>query len=145
MLANVVYQGYAGGLDPSTLAIVYHLGADSRGDRIEIIRISDNAKLATEFEFFFGDDTSLGRLAVTNNAGTEIRRVDQVFTLENSTYTWSNGHGVGSAVTGKRFITDSFGNQHHIGSYLGAGCGNGTCVPCRPGHEEVDRQSGHDG
>src|SRR5512144_29379 len=54
----------AGGLDPSTLAIVYHLGADPRGDRIEIIRTSDNAKLATEFEFFFGDDASLGRQAV---------------------------------------------------------------------------------
>jgi len=104
----------AGGLDPNTLAIAYHLGGDPKGDTIEIIRTSDNAKLAFEFGFWFGDDTSLGRLAVTNNAGTEIRRVDQVFTLENSTYTWSNGHGVGSAVTGKRFITDSLGNQHWV-------------------------------
>ena len=104
----------AGGLDPNTLAIVYHLGGDPKGDTIEIIRTSDNVRLALEFGFWFGDDTSLGRLAVTNNAGTEIRRVDQVFTLENSTYTWSNNHGVGSAVTGKRFITDSFGNQHWV-------------------------------
>lgn len=104
----------AGGLDPNTLSIVYHLGADTRGDMIEIIRTSDTSKLATEFGFWFGDDTTLGRMAVTNNAGTEIRRVDQVFTLENSTYTWSNNHGVGSAVTGKRLITDSLGNQHWV-------------------------------
>jgi hypothetical protein len=101
-----------GGQDPNTLAIAYHLGGDEKGDTVEIINATSGAIQTFEFGFWFGSDASLGRSALTNNAGTEIRRVDQLFTLNDSTYTSGNSHGMGTAFLTKRFLTDNNGNVH---------------------------------
>lgn len=102
----------AGGVNPNTLAIVYHLGGDSKGDTVEVVSSSDGSLQVVQFGFFFGSDPSLGRSALTNATQTEIRRVDQVFTFSNSAYTYQNSVGVGSAFITKRTVTDTNGGTH---------------------------------
>jgi len=108
----VADRAQAGGVNPNTLAIVYHWGGDPKGDTVEVVSASNGAVQVFEFGFWFGDDPSLGRTALTNNAATEIRRVDQLFTLNDSTYTSGNSHGMGTVFLTKRFVTDSNGNLH---------------------------------
>jgi hypothetical protein len=104
----------AGGVDPSTLAIAYHVAGDEKGDTVEIVSASTGARQAFQFGFWFGDDrtTPLGRSALTNSALTEFRSVEQVFTLEDSTYTAQNGHGLGTVCLTKRFVRDTDGVLH---------------------------------
>lgn len=101
----------AGGItDMSSVAIVYHFNADPKGDTVEIVRASDGQQLAFEFGFWFGNDASLGRTTLTNAAQNEIRSVDYVYTLENSTYTSWNSHSMGAAFITRRLMTDTNGN-----------------------------------
>jgi len=104
----------ARGVNPKTLTMVYHLGADERGDTVEVVHATTGESYGIQFAFWFGDDRTmkLGRTALTNSALTEIRRVDQLFTLSNTAYTSDNSHGVGSAFTTKRFVKDSNGVVH---------------------------------
>src|SRR5437899_10184655 len=63
----------AGGItDLSTVAIVYHGGGDTgnHADTGEIVNSSTGAKLANEFAFLFGSDSTLQRTAVTNATRT---------------------------------------------------------------------------
>src|SRR4051812_45201463 len=69
----------AGGVNPNTLAIVYHLNRDEKGDTVEVISATSGAIQVFEFGFWFGSDPTLGRTALTNDTATEIRRVDQLF------------------------------------------------------------------
>ncbi len=96
--------------DLSTVAIVYHIGGDPKGDTVEVVSSSNGQKLAFEFGFWFGDDPTLGRSALTNATQTEVRRVDYLYTLEDSTYTYPNSHSMGSAFVTKRYMTDTSGN-----------------------------------
>ena len=98
-------RAQAGGVDPKTLAIVYHLGGDPKGDTVDVVNAADGTVQVLEFGFWFGSDASLGRSALSNNDGTEIRRVDQLFTLSDSTYTSGNSHGMGTASIRKRLGT----------------------------------------
>lgn len=100
------------GANTQDLAVAYILDSDERGDTIEIVNTSTGAKQGQLFALFFGDDRTmqLGRTALTNAAQTEIRRVDQVFTMDNSTYSSQNGHGVGTSFVVKRFVRDTAGN-----------------------------------
>jgi hypothetical protein len=107
LLADRAAQG--GITDLSTVAIVYHIGGDPKGDTVEIIS-TNGTKLAFEFGFWFGDDTSLGRMALTNAPQTEVRRIDYLYTLDTSTYTYSNPDSLGAAFVTKRFLTDTNGN-----------------------------------
>ena len=95
------------------LAIAYILDGDTgRGDTIEIVNVNTGARHAFLFGLWFGDDRpmQLGRTALTNATQTEIRRVDQVFTLDNSIYSSENSHGVGTSFVVKRFVRDTSGN-----------------------------------
>src|SRR5688572_7115945 len=95
------------------LAVAYFIDGDAgRGDTIEIVNTITGAKHGLLFGLWFGDDRSmkLGRTALTNAALTEIRRVDQVFTLDNSIYSSQNAHGVGTSFVAKRFVQDTAGN-----------------------------------
>lgn len=94
----------AGGVDPSTLALVYHVGADARGDTVEIVNSSNGSSILMEFAFFYGADPTFNRMALTNSAATDIRRVDQLFTFSDSPHTCSATHGMGTAYTAKKTI-----------------------------------------
>ncbi len=99
----------AGGVaDPSTLALVYHVqGLSGFGDTIEVVNRTTGATSPYLFGFFFGEATSTtpNRVAITNAPGTEVRRIDFI-------YTQQNGHSMGSGFITKRFATDLTGNPH---------------------------------
>ena len=95
----------AGGVDPKTLALVYHVQGSSFGDTIDVVNGSTGAVATTLYGLFFGDDSvqALGRTALTNSAANEVRRVDYVYTSQNS-------HSMGASFTTKRFLTDKNGS-----------------------------------
>lgn len=99
----------------STISIVYHInGGPPYGDTVDVISNSTGATLTTEFGFYFGSDTNLGRYAVTNATQTEQRRVDQIYTFSNTPYTYENPDSLGTAFTCKRFLSDTNGNTNTI-------------------------------
>jgi hypothetical protein len=98
----------AGGVSPSSIALVYHLQSSGLGDTIDIVDTNGTTK-ANLFGLYFGDDATLGRSASTNATRTEIRRLDYIYTQRNTTYTSFNSHSMGSAFTVKRFLTDTNG------------------------------------
>jgi len=101
----------AGGVtDLSTIALVYKINGDDKGDTVEIVSSSNGSRLAFEFGFWFGSDPSLQRSALTNATQTEQRRVDYIYTLETATYICVNTHSSGAAFVTKRIMTDNSGN-----------------------------------
>src|ERR1700746_1231887 len=97
----------AGGVYPSTLALVYHVQGSSFGDTIDVVNASSGAVATTLYGLFFGDDSvqALGRTALTNSIGNQVRRGDYIYTSQNS-------HSMGASFTSKRFLTDTKGNVH---------------------------------
>jgi hypothetical protein len=106
----VADRAAAGGVDPATLAIAYHYNADPKGDTVEIVNAATGQTLGLQFGLWFGSDASLGRTTLTNLAKTEIRSVDYIYTLDNSTYTSWNSHSMGAAFVTRRFLSDTNGN-----------------------------------
>lgn len=102
----------AGGANPSSIALVYHLQSSGLGDTIDFVDATTSKTLGNWFGLYFGDDASLGRSASTNATQTEIRRLDYIYTQQNTTFTSFNTHSMGSAFTVKRFLTDASGNTH---------------------------------
>jgi hypothetical protein len=99
----------AGGLSPSAIALVYHLQSSGLGDTIDFVNANTGSTVASLFGLYFGDDATLGRTAATNATQTEVRRLDYIYTQQNTTYTSYNSHSMGSAFTVKRFLTDTNG------------------------------------
>jgi hypothetical protein len=100
-------QAKKGGItDLSTVAIVYHLDGNTNfgGDTVDVISSTNGQVLTTEFSLLFGDDGSLGRTIVSNAAQTQQRRVDYIYTDNNSTYTFDNSDSVGLCITSKDFV-----------------------------------------
>jgi hypothetical protein len=99
----------------STISLVYHFnGGPPYGDTVDVISNANGQTLTYQFGFFFGSDTNLGRYAVTNATQTEQRRVDQVYTFNNTTYSYENGDSLGTAFTCKHFLADTNGNTNSM-------------------------------
>jgi hypothetical protein len=90
--------------DVSTLSLVYHINGNAMGDTIDIISNATGQVLVTELGLYFGSDGSLGRTAVTNAAQTAQRRIDYIYTDNNSTYTFDNDDSVGGSMTSKCLV-----------------------------------------
>lgn len=99
----------AGGVDWKTLALVYHVQGSSFGDTIDVVTASNGAVGTTLFGLFFGDNATqdLGRTALTNSVGTEVRRLDYIYTSQNS-------HSMGASFTTKRFQGDNNGHVRAV-------------------------------
>jgi hypothetical protein len=91
--------------DLSTVSIVYHLNGNTLGDTVDVISNANGQVLVTELGLYYGSDSSLGRIAVTNAAQTQQRRVDYIYTANGSTYTFDNDDSVGLSITSKNFVT----------------------------------------
>jgi hypothetical protein len=99
----------------STISLVYHFnGGPPYGDTVDVVSNANGEVLTTEFGFYFGSDTNLGRYTVTNATQTEQRRVDQVYTFSNTPFNYQNGASLGGAFTHKHFLTDSSGNTNSM-------------------------------
>lgn len=97
----------------SQVAMVYHINGDPLGDTVEIVSTT-GTRLTTEFGLYFGSDGALGRAAVGTVATSGQRRVDPIYTFDNSEYTYSNSDSVGAAFTYKRFVTGPKGITNAI-------------------------------
>jgi hypothetical protein len=98
-----------------TISLVYHFDGGPQGDTVDVISNATGETLTYQIGFYFGSDLSLGRYAVTNAAQTEQRRVDQIYTFDNTLYAYGGtGHAIGAAFTCKRFLTDTNGNTYSI-------------------------------
>lgn len=94
----------AGGVtDLSTLALVYHVNGSSFGDTIDVVDSRTGVPRTTLLGFFFGEDRSLNRTAITNAAGTQVRRIDYLYTRQNS-------HSMGTGLVTRRVLRDTSGN-----------------------------------
>ena len=90
----------------NTVSLVYHINGNQLGDTVEVIQNATGQILTTEFGFYFGSDGALGRTAVTNLLQTQQRRVDYIYTFDDSTYTYENGDSVGAAFTYRAFVKE---------------------------------------
>jgi hypothetical protein len=91
----------------NTISIVYHINGNSLGDTVDIID-NNGTYLTTEFGFYFGSDSALGRTAVGTPTIGE-RRIDPLYTFDDSLYTYSNSDSVGSAFTYKHYVKGAKG------------------------------------
>ena len=93
----------AGGVsDLATLALVYHVNGSSFGDTIDVVNATNGIAYVTLLGFFFAEDPTLNRTALTNSTGTQIRRIDYVYTKQNS-------HSMGTGFVTKRYVSDGRG------------------------------------
>jgi hypothetical protein len=99
--------------DLSKVAMVYHINGNSLGDTVDVVS-TDGTYLTTEFGFYFGDDRALGRTVAGTPQTSGQRRVDPIYTFDNSEYTYSNSDSVGAAFTYKRFVPGAKGVTNAI-------------------------------
>jgi hypothetical protein len=134
LLADRAHEG--GITDLSTVAIVYHIGgaAPNGGnppwDTIDVINATNGAVLTTEFGLYYGSDGQYDRTAVTNATQTEERRIDYLYTFNNTAFTIDASDSIGAAFITKRFLNDGSGNTNTIieGSFAWDSLPHGTNV-----------------
>jgi hypothetical protein len=98
-------KAYLGGSSTNGWAMAFHLKGSSFGDTVDIVNTSNGQTITTVLGYYFGDDSVqlLGRGAITNATQTEVRRLDYIYTDQNS-------HSMGAAFVTRRTLTDGSGN-----------------------------------
>jgi hypothetical protein len=109
----------------ASVSLVYHLdGNYPLWDTVELISNATGETLSTELGLYYGSQwagetnadgqptNTLGRWAVTNASQLEQRRVDQVYTFNDSLYTYNNSGSLGASFTCKRFLVDASGDTN---------------------------------
>lgn len=84
----------------SGLGLAYHFGGNELGDTIDVINRTNGATIYTLFGLYFGE--SFGRMELPSSSGRQIKRLEYVYTDQNShslgsalltTYYWFNTDG----------------------------------------------------
>src|ERR1043166_7477145 len=83
------------------LTLAYHLKGNELGDAIEVINRTNGASVGTIFGLYFGED--FGRQALLSGSGKQLRRIEYVYTDQNS-------HSLGSALLTDYYFFDNAGN-----------------------------------
>lgn len=86
--------------DISGWKMVYHIGGHELGDTIEIVDAQTGRTLDTIFGLYFGE--AIGRVALKDGTGTEEKRIDYIYTRQNS-------HSMGAANVTKRRLSVNSG------------------------------------
>jgi hypothetical protein len=97
----------AGNTDISWLGLAYHVKATDLGDTIEVIDRRNGHAVKTLFGLYFGEDTSLGRTGLVSGSARQIKRIEYVYTEQNS-------HSMGSALITTYNYTESNGSTNNI-------------------------------
>lgn len=95
------------GVDPNTLALVYHIQGSDFGDTVDVINASTGAVVINLFGFYFGEFS--GRQAITNSTGTIVKRLDYI-------YTQQNDHSLGAALVTKNSLPNAPGRPRASGT-----------------------------
>ena len=108
-----------GRADATGLYLVYHVQGNGLGDTIDVVDSSNGSGFYLNyFGFYFGEATQStpDRVALTNSVGTQVRRIDHIYTQSATLYTSPNpgGHDMGTGFITKRFMKDSSGNPRGI-------------------------------
>jgi hypothetical protein len=91
------------GSNISGLALAYHLGGNELGDTIDVINRTNGATVFTLFGLYFGE--SFGRTALLSSSGQQLRRIEYIYTHQNS-------HSLGSALLTDYYFLDGNGNTN---------------------------------
>jgi hypothetical protein len=91
------------GTNISGLGLTYHVGGNELGDTIDVINRTNGATLFTIFGLYFGE--SFGRMALLSSSGQQLRRIEYIYTDQNS-------HSVGSASLTDYYFLDGNGNTN---------------------------------
>jgi hypothetical protein len=132
LLADRAKEG--GITDLSAIAIVYHIGGGAPlggtppWDTIDVINATNGVVLTTEFGLYYGSDGQYDRTAVTNATQTEERRIDYLYSFNNTGYTINGSDSIGAAFVTKRFLSDGVGSTNTIidGSFAWDALPHGT-------------------
>lgn len=95
--------------DISYLALAFHMkmpGESSLGDTIDVINRTNGTFYATLIGFYFGEDSSLGRSGLISGSHRQQRRVEYIYTDQNS-------HSMGSALITNYYWLDAQGNTNN--------------------------------
>lgn len=93
----------AAGVSPSSVAVVYAIKGSEMGDTIQVVDVSNGNVLGNPIGFFFGQD--FGRQALHTANGLQTRRLDYIYTSQNS-------HSLGSAlISGRWFVSNGQTNR----------------------------------
>lgn len=87
------------------MALVYHIKGNALGDTIDVINATNGVVFGTVFGLYFGEDPTLGRAGLASTDGTLTRRIEYI-------YTYQNSHSLGSALITTRYILDSSGHTN---------------------------------
>jgi hypothetical protein len=99
------YAASNGITNANSLALVYHLGGDDRGDVIEVVNATNGTLITPLWALFFGDN--FGRMSLVDNTGTRFRRIQYV-------YGQQIAESVGSAFLSERIFLDQNGNTNAL-------------------------------
>src|SRR5215472_490614 len=99
-----------GATDVSYLALAYHMkraGDNMLGDTIDVINRTNGTYYATLIGFYFGEDPTLGRTDLISGSGRQQRRVEYIYTDQNS-------HSMGSALITNYYWFDAQGRTNNV-------------------------------
>jgi hypothetical protein len=86
-----------------SLALVYHVNADERGDTIEVVNTADGTIVFPLLSLFFG--TAFERVALDTGNGLQEKRIDYV-------YSHQIDHSIGSTLSDVHFSRDRNGKTN---------------------------------
>jgi hypothetical protein len=89
--------------DLTNLALAYHIHGNELGDTIDVINRKSGATVYTMFGLYFGED--FGRTALLSRSGRQLRRLEYVYTEQNS-------HSLGSVLLTNYYFLDENGSTN---------------------------------
>jgi hypothetical protein len=99
------YAAANGLKNTKNIDLVYHIGAEERGDVIEIISKTNGVVLYTYISLFFG--TNFDRTALASGDGSQVKRIDYV-------YGHQINHSAGSTITTIQYFTNQTGLSKRV-------------------------------
>ncbi len=89
----------------SWLGLAYHVNGnmDFSGDTIDVINRTNGVVVGTIFGFFYGE--AFGRMALLSGSGRQLKRIEYVYTSQNS-------HSLGSVLLTDYYLLDGNGNTN---------------------------------
>jgi hypothetical protein len=93
--------------DTSGFGLAYHVNGSSFGDTIDIVNRTNGSVVFSLFGLYFGESAALGRMELASASGRQIKRLEYIYTDQNS-------HSLGSVVLTSYYWLDGNGNTNNF-------------------------------